>query len=387
MARFETLAAPARGAVKITAIKALQLDFQRVGYCLIKIETDTGITGYGESGVDASMARALFPRLKLIGADPLSIERHFQAMTGVIHPYAPNYPFISGIDIALWDVAGKILDLPIYKLMGGPQRDAVQMYSHADSLKDMTSMDECRRWAQWNHDQPEGFTTFKIEPQKALPDETAGPEVTTAQLAKIQRGFANVREAVGDSIDIAVHCHNDFDLPTAIAVSRVTEAIRPEWIEDPLNRVDYCEAWMAVKRGTRTPILTGEKVETVKGFKPFIDNAAVDIIHPDIAYAGGFTGCRKIADYAAQNRIPVALHNVGSMVITFASVHLAASIPNFYRCESRLGHSDRTVEPMALGRPQLIKDSMFQLPKGPGLGLEIDPDFMRKHTPKGEDWA
>ena len=102
---------------------------------------------------------------------------------------------------------------------------------------------------------------------------------------------------MGDSIDIAVHCHNDFDLPSAIAVSRVTEAIRPEWIEDPLNRVDYCEAWMAVKRGTRTPVLTGEKVETVKGFKPFIDNAAVDIIHPDIAYAGGFTGCRKIADY------------------------------------------------------------------------------------------
>ena len=83
----------------------------------------------------------------------------------------------------------------------------------------------------------------------------------------------------------------------------------------------------------------------------------------------------------------MALHNVGSMVMTFASVHLAASIPNFYRCESRLGRSDRTVEPMALGRLQLIKDSMFQLPKGPGFGLEIDPDFTRKHTPKGEDWA
>ena len=166
MARFETLAAPARGAVKITAIKALQLDFQRVGYCLIRIETDAGITGYGESGVDASMARALFPRLHLIGADPLSIERHFQTMTGIIHPYAPSYPFISGIDIALWDVAGKILELPVYKLMGGPLRDAVQMYSHADSLKDMTSMDQCRKWAQWNRDQPEGFTTFKIEPHE-----------------------------------------------------------------------------------------------------------------------------------------------------------------------------------------------------------------------------
>jgi len=263
----------------------------------------------------------------------------------------------------------------------------VQMYSHGDSLKDMTSLAQCREWAQWNREQPEGFTTFKLEPMQAVRGESVGPEVTTAQLAKMARGFANVREAVGDGIDIAVHCHNQYDVPSAIAVSRATEAIHPEWIEDPLNRVEYCEGWMAVKQATRTPVLTGEKVEMVKEFKPFIDNVAVDIIHPDISYAGGFSGCRKIADYAQMNRVPMALHNVGSLVRTFASVHLAASIPNFYRCESRLGHTERIIENMPVGKPQLIKNSMFQLPTGPGLGLEIDPDFMGKHTPRGEDWA
>jgi galactonate dehydratase len=384
--RFQALAAPMRAAMKITSIKALQLDFQGDG-CLVRIETDAGITGYGETGVDVATARALIPRLHLIGADPLSIERHFQAMTGIVHPYRPVYPFISGIDIALWDLAGKILDLPTYKLMGGPLRDAVEMYSHGDTLKDMSSLDSCRAWARWNLDQPEGFTTFKIEPLQALPGERVGPEVTTAQLAKITRGFANVREAVGDSIDIAVHCHNQYDVPSAIAVSRATEAIHPEWIEDPLNHVEYCEAWKAVKQGTRTAVLTGEKVEMVKEFKPFIDNMAVDIIHPDISFAGGFSGCRRIADYAQLNRVPMALHNVGSLVRTYASVHLAASIPNFYRCESRLGHAERIVENMVVGKPQLIKNSMFMLPEGPGLGLEIDPDFMRKHTPRGEDWA
>jgi len=386
LARFQALAAPLRGAVKITSIKALQLDFQGDG-CLVRIETDAGVTGYGETGVDVATARALVPRLHLAGADPLSIERHFQAMTGIIHPYRPNYPFVSGIDIALWDLAGKILDLPVYKLMGGPLRDAVQMYSHGDTLKDMGSLASCRAWAQWNRDQPEGFTTFKIEPLQALPGERVGPEVTTTQLAKMARGFANVREAVGDSIDIAVHCHNQYDVPSAIAVSRATEAIHPEWIEDPLNHIEYCEAWRAVKQGTRTPVLTGEKVQMVKEFKPFIDNMAVDIIHPDISFAGGFSGCRRIADYAQLNRVPMALHNVGSLVRTYASVHLAASIPNFYRCESRLGHAERIVENMVVGRPQLIKNSMFALPEGPGLGLEIDPDFMRKHTPRGEDWA
>ena len=386
LARFQALAAPLRGAVKITAIKALQLDFQFDG-CLVRIETDAGITGYGETGVDIKTARALLPRLRLIGADPLAIERHFQAMTGVIHPFRPTIPFISGIDIALWDLAGKILDLPIYKLMGGPLRDAVQMYSHGDSLKDMSSPASCREWAQMIREQPEGFTTYKLEPLQALHGERAGPELTTAQVAKIAKGFANVREAVGEGIDIAVHCHNQYDVPSAIAVSRATEAIHPAWIEDPLNRVDFCEGWMAVKRGTRTPLLTGEKVETVEEFKPFIDNMAVDIIHPDISFAGGFSGCRRIAEYAQLNRVPMALHNVGSLVRTFAAVHLAASIPNFYRCESRLGHAERIVENMVVGKPQLIRNSMFALPEGPGLGLEIDPDFMRQHTPRGEDWG
>jgi galactonate dehydratase len=384
--KFQALAAPLRGALKIAAIKALQLDFQFDG-CLVKIETDAGLTGYGETGLDVKLTRALIPHLRLIGADPLAIERHFQAMTGIIHPNRPNIPFISGIDIALWDVAGKILDLPIYKLMGGPLRDAVQMYSHGDFLKDMSSPASCREWAQLIREQPEGFTTFKIEPMQALPGESVGPEVSTAQLAKIARGFANVREAVGERIDIAVHCHNQYDEPSAIAVSRATEAIHPEWIEDPLNHVEYCEAWLAFKRATRTPVLTGEKVEMVEEFKPFIDNVAVDIIHPDISFAGGFSGCRRIADYAQLNRVPMALHNVGSLVRTFASVHLAASIPNFYRCESRLGHAGRVVEQMLADKSQLIKNSMFQLPQGPGLGLEFDPDFMRKHTPRGEDWA
>jgi galactonate dehydratase len=386
LAKFQALAAPLRGAAKITAIKALQLDFQGDG-CLVRIETDAGITGYGETGLDAKTTRALIPRLHLIGADPLAIERHFLAMTGVIHPFRPNIPFISGIDIALWDVAGKILELPIYKLMGGPLRDAVQMYSHGDSLKDMSSLASCREWAQMIREQPEGFTTFKIEPLQALRGESVGPGVTSAQLTKIARGFANVREAMGDGIDIAVHCHNQYDTPSAIAVSRATQAINPLFIEDPLNNVEYCEGWMAIKRATRTPILTGEKLEMVKQFKPFVDSLAVDIIHPDISYAGGFSGCRKIADYAQLNRVPMALHNVGSLVRTYASVQLAASIPNFYRCESRLGHAERIIENMVVGKPQLIKNSMFVLPEGPGLGLEIDPDFMRKHTPPGEDWA
>ncbi len=386
LANFEALAAPLRGAVKITAVKALQLDFQSDG-CLVRIETDAGVTGYGETGVSAIMARARIPQLRLVGQDALAIERHFLAMTGVIHPFAPSIPLISGIDIALWDVAGKVLGLPVCRLMGGPVRDAVPMYSHGDFLKDMNDPASCREWAKMIREQPEGFTAYKIEPSQTLRGERVGPVVTTAQLTKIARGFANVREAVGDDIDIAVHCHNQWDTPSAIAVSRATEAIRPLFLEDPLSNVEYCEGWMAIKRATRTPILTGEKLELAKQYKPFIDSQAVDIVHPDISYAGGISGCRKIADYAQMFRTPMALHNIGSLVRTYASVHLAASIPNFYRSECRLGRPGRIYEKMALDKPPVIKNSQFQIPDGPGLGLEIDPAYMREHTPKGEDWA
>ena len=386
MARYRAMAAPARGAIKITSVKALQLDFQTDG-CLVRIETDAGITGYGETGVDAGMARARIPQYRLVGADPLSIERHFQTMTGAIHPFLPSVPLISGLDIALWDLAGKILNVPVYKLMGGPLRNTVAMYSHGDFLKDMSSPASCREWAQMIKEQPEGFTAYKIEPNQALPKETVGPVVTTGQLTRISRGFANVREAVGDSIDIAVHCHNQWDTPSAIAVSRATESINPLFIEDPLSSVEFCEGWVAIKRGTRTPVLTGEKLELVKQYKPFVDSQAVDIIHPDISFAGGITGLRKIADYAVLNRTPVALHNIGSLVRTYAAVHLAASIPNFYRSECRLGRPGRMYEKMALNQPPVIKNSQFQLPDGPGLGLEIDPAFMKAHTPAGADWA
>lgn len=386
MARYEAMAAPLRGEVKITSVKALQLDYQGDG-CLVRVETDAGVTGYGETGVDVATARARIPRLRLEGADPLAIERLFLSMTGAIHPFLPIIPLVSGIDIALWDLAGKLLGQPVYKLLGGPLRDAVPMYSHGDALKDMNSLESCREWAKMMREQPEGFTTFKLEPTQALRGERAGPVVTTAQLAKIARGFANVREAVGDDIDIGVHCHNQWDTPSSIAIARATEPIRPLFVEDPLSSVEYSEAWLAIKRETRTPIMTGEKLELVKQFKPFIDNHAVDIIHPDVSFAGGITGCRKIADYAHFHRIPMALHNIGTLVRTYASVHLAASIPNFYRSECRLGRPGRIYEKMALGEPPVIKNSQFQLPRGPGLGLEIDPAHMREHTPKGEDWA
>jgi galactonate dehydratase len=190
---------------------------------------------------------------------------------------------------------------------------------------------------------------------------------------------------VGDEIDIAVHCHNEFDTPSAIAVAKAVEPMNPLFLEDALN-VPFSEGWMALKRSTRIPILTGEKLEMVRGFKPFLDAQAADIVHPDLAFAGGITGTKKIADYAALTRTPVALHNVGSLVLCYANAHFGASIQNFYRSESALGRPTRHVENMAAGNPPEVRKGLLKVPAAPGLGLDLNFDYLKKNLAEGEEY-
>jgi L-alanine-DL-glutamate epimerase-like enolase superfamily enzyme len=236
---------------------------------------------------------------------------------------------------------------------------------------------------------PEGFTAFKnnIDAVLGVPTARFAATLTTQQLRNVSHGYGNCREAVGEDIDIAVHCHNELDSPSAIAVAKAVEFMNPLFIEDALNP-PFSEAWMALRRSTRVPLLTGEKLELVRGFKPFVDNQAVDIIHPDLSFAGGFTGTRKIADYAAVFRTPVALHNVGSLVLTYANAHFGSSIQNFYRSESQLGRPDHYIEKMAAGSAPEVRKGLLKVPSGPGLGLEINPDFLKQNLMEGESyWA
>lgn len=383
--RYRALAAPHQGKVKITAIHAMALK-NIAGNCLIRVDTDAGLTGYGEAGASGPMARARIETMKalLIGKDPLAIEVHFHNLTTLMHTYLAHIPTISGIDLALWDLAGKITGQPVCALLGGPFRDAIPMYSHGIGV-DMLDPASCRDWAQRIKAMPEGFTAFKnnIDPVIGVPSARFANTLDSSQLRKVARGFSNAREAVGQEIDIAVHCHNELDTPSAIGVAKAVEAMNPLFLEDPLN-VPFSEAWMALKRSTRIPILTGEKLEMARGFRPFLDHQAADIIHPDLAFAGGITGTRKIADLAALTRTPVALHNVGSLVLTFANAHFGSSIHNFYRSESALGRTDRHVENMAAANPPEVRKGLLKVPPGPGLGADLNFDYLRRHLADGE---
>jgi L-alanine-DL-glutamate epimerase-like enolase superfamily enzyme len=395
LSNYSAFSSSQRKQVRITSIKAMQLDFQMDG-CLIKIETDAGFVGFGEAGVNGKIARDHIEYItqamegtwgggeKLIGGDPLSIERHFYRMTSLIHPMMGPLGTISGIDIALWDLSGKILDQPVYRLLGGPFRDGCPMYSHGSM--DMLDPASCHKWAEFIKQQPEGFTTFKIGPPFRI-EHPYHPTVNSSELKKLQQGFANVREAIGDTIEIGLHCHGEFDTPSAIAMANTVKPFNVVFVEDLIS-FPYSDGWAALKRGTDVPVMTGEKLESLRQFKPFLDADVLDYIHPDISYAGGFTGCMKIADYASLTRIPVALHNVGSLVRTYATGHLSMAIQNFYRSESILGEGEngRLVGQMSTEEPPVVRNGILKVPDKPGLGLSLDESFLKSHLAKGEPW-
>jgi galactonate dehydratase len=387
--RYAAYAQPHRGKVKITGVKAMQIK-NIAGNCLIRVETDAGLVGYGEAGVSGPMARSRIEQLsqQIVGQDPLSIERHFLNMISLMHPYMAHIPTISGIDLALWDLAGKITGQPVNVLLGGPFRDAIPMYSHGIGVK-LLDQASCRDWAARIKAAPEGFTAFKIsiDPMLGVRGGRYASSLDSTQVRNVGRGYANAREAVGDAIDIAVHCHNELDTLSAIQVAKVIEPMNPLFYEDPLH-VAYSEGWAALRRGTRVPILAGEKLELVQGFKPFLDHQAADIIHPDLAFAGGITGARKIADYAMLSRTPVALHNVGSLVLCYASAHFGSAIHNFYRSESALGRPTRHVEQMSATSPPEVKNGHLKVPDKPGLGFEPNNEYLRSQLVDGEPfWA
>lgn len=383
IAPYEAFAEPEKNRVKITDIKAMML--RSPGQTLIKIETDAGLVGYGEAGISGPAARARIEPVKLllVGQDPLAIERHFHKLTSQMHPYRAHIPTISGIDIALWDLAGKITNLPVSTLLGGPFRDKIRLTINSQPAN-MMDPASCREWAQRMKEDPMGWNIFKLGYMRLTdhtPDQLASA-LTASELIRVQTAFSNVREAIGSAMDIIPHGHNELDLHGALGLARAVEPARPIWIEDPMP-IAYSESWSTLHRSSRVPIQTGEKLEMPREFYPFLQNQAVDVIQPDLAFAGGITGTRKIADLAAMYFIPVCTHNIGTIVQTLASVHFGASIYNFVSSEFVPQHQIGT---RVGGVAPVVRNSHVDVPKSPGLGVELNADVLRANLAPGEPW-
>jgi L-alanine-DL-glutamate epimerase-like enolase superfamily enzyme len=378
--------------LKITALKAVQIN--SCTQSILKVETDAGITGYAEAGGPGPMIRgnlAYFERW-LIGQNPLDIEKHYNTLVHLQHPDRAHIPTVSGIDCALWDIAGKVYGVPAGRLYRGHWRDSIPLYVNDRGPEDWFDIGACREWAARFAAHPHGWKAVKMSFGFVPYGATGGPLFTSGRrsvmlrpgdINRVAEGMMNAREALDPAIDMIVHCHNEHSLADALNLARALAPIRPLWIEDLLP-VPYSDGWKALKAGSPVPILTGEKLELDREFLPFMANQAVDMMQPDIIFAGGLTGCWKIADLGELFYVPLTTHNIGTVVHCAICAAFGATTRNFVMSENRLGAGPTLDE--IIEEKLVVRDSMLTVPTGPGLGVTVNEDALQHCLAPGEPW-
>ena len=386
-----------RGRVKITDVKFMRIQVKGHAWPLVKIETDAGVYGIGECHHDVTGLAAkdvvlnAFRRM-LIGQDPFDIERLTSQMMFRVSYLGGNSGIgihaITGTEVALWDLTGKLLGMPVRKILsGGAYTNRVRAY-WTSQPRNMLDPASCKEWADYIKNSVQKWTAAKPFRLSRRPGgEALNRQLSNAELKNNVRGFTNIREAVGDDFEIIVHCHWEFNLPTALTLVRALEPIRPWWIEDPMP-IEYVDSWAALTAASPVPILCGENLYTRYDFLPFITNQAVHMIEIDISMTGGLLEARKIADLANLYYMPVATHNVMGPIATIASANCAATMQDFaghetfdFTSGNRTGEAD-----LIIYDREIIQDGYIQLSDKPGLGLDVNKDSAMKYLMEGETW-
>jgi L-alanine-DL-glutamate epimerase-like enolase superfamily enzyme len=343
---------------------------------------------YGSPGVGVK-EQVLALKPALAGKDPLVIDAIYTGLDmrtdGSAHALMRA---VSGVEMALWDLAGKILGVPVTTLLGGKFRDRVRVYDHA-APRNMLDPASCREWAQRVKADPSGFTGHKFgfphtDPKTDSGRDLSNRRLSTKELARIRQGYENCREAIGWDHDIMVHNHWEYDLRTSILLAEAVAPARPLWLEDPLP-VAYSQSWPSLAAVSPVPILTGENWMRRAEALPFVIHHGCDILHPDLRNSGGFLETKRMADLADLFALPMANHNTGSLINTVATIQWAAAIRDYIACETVLGKGD-WMDDVILHDGPVIKGGFITLPNKPGLGMDLNPDVVKAHLVPGETY-
>ncbi|MEE3337455.1 MAG: galactonate dehydratase [Candidatus Latescibacterota bacterium] len=336
-------------AIKVTKIESFVLVNSWV---FVKISTDAGITGWGEMLKDdakACAAGALEVADYLVGKDPRPVVHHWQAIhRGAFYRGGPiKTAILSGIDQALWDIAGKCHGVPVYKLLGGPTRERVRVYGHVDEKT--------------------GVNAMKIGP----PASRRASKYVEGQrfVDEVVEGFKALRDKHGSGVDIAVDFHGAVQPPTAMLLMKALEPYQPWFYEEVVQALNVdVMAELAAK--THIPVATGERIFTKWGFREIIEKRAAVILQPDVCYAGGITELKIIAGMAEAYYTPLAPHNPQGPLSLAASLQIAGAIPNFLAQE----RGDSEYEELLATPLPPVTEGHRPLPTAPGLGVTIDED-------------
>lgn len=360
--------------MKITAIDTLICDVYRTNWVFVKVTTDEGLVGVGEATLEmreqtvAAAVKEL--EREMVGKDPHNIEalwhdayRDAYWRGGVVLQSA-----LAGVEMALWDIKGKALGVPVWQLLGGKVRDAVPCYANGWFAPARTP-DEFAAKAVTAADA--GFVGLKWDPFGS-----AYMNLTRTELHQAIECIAAVHDAVGDRVKLMIEGHGRFNVPTAIEIGQALEAFPICWFEEPIPP-DNVDALAEVRRRVRVPIAAGERLYSRWDYRRFLELRCADFIQPDVSHVGGILELRKIAAMAEPSYIPVCPHNPSGPVANAATLHLAACTPNFYLLETMSSdipyRSTITTEQVALSHGQM------KIPASPGLGIELCEDAIAAH--------
>ena len=361
-------------------------------YFFVEVRTDEGVSGWGEITTTTRMAnRAVAGIIRqlnelLVGEDPARIERiwnkTFRAFTYMGTRGATSH-VVSGIDIALWDIRGKVLGLPIYELLGGKVRDEIPLYTHPlRSMldKDETLVQEIRAIVESGH------TAFKFDPFPTTGGSPFNDDYLDGGMSVKGENIAaklthRIREVAGPDIEILIDAHGRFNVPTAIRLCRrLEDAGQIAWFEEPVPVESY-NALEQVREKVSAAITVGERLHTRWEFVPILERKLADHIMPDVTWAGGISELKKISTMAEAYYIPVSPHDASGPINVVAGAHVMMTVPNFYRLET--SRYDLSKYNAFIHTPLDNKGGSLRLPPKAGLGLEMNLEYLRANAVDG----
>jgi len=376
--------------LKIREIRAVRM--RGINPRFVRVYTDQGLTGTGETldtiGAEDIINRHVGPGL--VGRDPLDIEGiwfdlwSWKQVPGGIPPVfmrgmgGPYLAAMSGIEMALWDLAGKAMGVPLYRLFGGRMRNKVAVYFHSGDPKH--AADLVRSSGVKGIKTGLDSITGKNNAKKGYdPGKNWNFTLTNPQIDELAQHTAAMRDALGPDVALMLECHTRYDTESAIQIAKAVEQYRPTWLEEPVP-ADNPEAMAKVRQATRIPIATGENIYTRWGFLPYLEKQAASIIQPDMAKAGGLLEGRKIASMAEVYHIPIAPHGVATTLGKVAYAHVCATVPNFMILE--WAHFGRK-QIDALTSPANYSAGFVELSETPGIGIEVNGDAVKERLDAG----
>lgn len=362
-------------------------------YLFVEVTTDEGVSGWGEITSTTRIAnRALAAILKQVsgqiaGEDPSRIERlwHklFRSFT-YMGSRGAACECVSAIDIALWDIRGKVLGLPVYELLGGAVRDEIALYTHPDQSK-FTSDDAVV--AEITDIVSSGHTALKFDPfpyqgDRERRDGYLDGMLSRADEKKAADLTALIRRTAGPGVEILIDAHGRFDVPTAIRLCRsLEEAGQIDWFEEPVPP-ESLDALKQVRDKVSAPISVGERAHTKWDFVPILENKLADYIMPDVTWTGGITEMKKIANLAEGYYVPISPHDAGGPINVLAGAHVMMTVPNFYKLETSRWDLSGYNELMHTRLDN--SDGALKLPRVPGLGIELNRDYLEDNEIRTE---